>query len=190
MWTSRRRRGQAIIETAVIAMFLVILLLGVIGFGTILQASIRVEVACREGARIITTGGTAIDARTEILKNLSRTGNPADAPGKIAIGITPMDDTLRTFNADATVEIWWNFPVPVPLFNLIVRERMLYARVVMPITVGTGTGGGSTSTTGGGTTGGGTTGGGTTGGGTTGGGTTGGGSTGGSGNQGKGKGGG
>lgn len=144
MRTRQRRRGQAFIETAVIAMFLVTLLLGVIGFGTILQATIRLETACREGARVITAGGTALDARTAILKNLARTGNPADVPGKVAIGITPMNDSARTFNSNATVEVWWDFPVPVPLFNLIVHDRMLYARKVMAVTAGSGTGGGTT----------------------------------------------
>jgi hypothetical protein len=35
-----------------------------------------------------------------------------------------------------TVEIWWRYPIPVALFNLLVKERELYARKRMVVTVG------------------------------------------------------
>ncbi|MBI2302930.1 MAG: pilus assembly protein [Armatimonadetes bacterium] len=132
----RRRSGQALIETGVVAGFLVILLLGVTGFGNILQASIRCETAAREGCRRATTDGTNDEVRQGILANLSRTGDPADVPGQVAIGISPMDPAQRTFNTNVTVEVWWSYPVPVPVFNLMWKERMLYARKIMVVTVG------------------------------------------------------
>ncbi len=131
-----RRTGQAAIETTVVAGFLIILLLGVIGFGTILQASIRLETAAREGARVATTGGSNDDIRLEILRNLSRTGELTDVPGAVAIGINPVDAAARVFNSEVSVEIWWRYPIPVALFNLLVRERELYARKRMVMTVG------------------------------------------------------
>lgn len=131
-----RRRGQAMVETAVIAMFLVILLLGIIGFGNIMQASIRNETTCREGARVATTGGSNDDIRNAILTDLSKVGDPTKVEGEVAIAITPMDPAARTFNSNVTVEVWWNYPVPIPLFSLIVKQRMLYARKTMVVTVG------------------------------------------------------
>lgn len=131
-----RRHGQAAIETTVVAAFLIILLLGVIGFGTILQASIRLETAAREGARVATTGGTNDDIRLEVLRNLSRTGELNDVPGSVALGISPVEQTARVFNSEVTVEIWWRYPIPVALFNLLVKERELYARKRMVVTVG------------------------------------------------------
>lgn len=131
-----RRSGQAFVETTVVSMFLVILLLGVIGFGTILQASIRLETAAREGARIATSGGTNDDVRREILHNLSRTGSESDVPGAVAIGISPNNLADRVFNQEVSIEVWWRYPVPVALFNLLVKERELYARKRMVVTVG------------------------------------------------------
>ncbi len=136
MRRQHRRRGQAMIETTVVSMFLVILLLGIIGFGTILQASIRCETAAREGARIATTGGTNDSIATEVKKNLSRTGNVNDVPGAVAVGINPSDLAARTFNTTVKVEVWWRYPIPVPVFNLLVKERELYARKEMVVTVG------------------------------------------------------
>ena len=138
MGQRRRQRGQAVVETAVIAMFLVILILGVIGFGTIFQATIRCQQACREGARVLTSGGLSSDAQQAIMRNLTKSGNVADVPGKVAIALNPMSDApgSRPFNSNVTVEIWWNYPLPVPLFNLIVRERMIYAKKVMAVTAG------------------------------------------------------
>lgn len=131
-----RHGGQAVIETTVIALFLVTLLLGVIGFGTILQASIRCETAAREGARVGTVGGDNDAIRNEVLKNLTRTGDVNDVPGEVAIGINPTDPAARVFNSEVAVEVWWKYPVSVPLFSLFVKDRMLYSRKRMVVTIG------------------------------------------------------
>lgn len=131
-----RRTGQAAVETTVVAMFLIILLLGVIGFGSILQASIQLETAAREGARVATTGGDNDEIRQEILRNLSRTGDVNDVPGAVAIGLDPSDIGARVFNSEVTIEIWWRYPIPVALFNLLVKEREIYARKRMIVTIG------------------------------------------------------
>ena len=130
-----KSRGQGLVETAIISMFLVTLLLGVWGFGRILTASIRLESATREAAR---AGGTGADNNTMTLhaaQTLSLTGNPTDIPGGYWLKITPSDQTLRTFDTQVTVEMWWNYPVPVPLFNLIVKQRLLYAKNVQSVTI-------------------------------------------------------
>ena len=131
-----RKNGQAAIETTVVAFFLLILLLGVIGFGQILQASVRLETAAREGARVATNGGDNDQIRQEILRNLSKTGDVNDVPGAVAIGLDPDDIGQRVFNSEVTVEVWWRYPIPVALFNLLVKERELYARKRMVVTIG------------------------------------------------------
>lgn len=132
----RRQRGQAFVETAICAGFLVILLLGCIGFGTIIQASIRCETAAREGARLGTTGGDNDAIRLGVLGNLSKGGDPNDVEGEVAIGITPPDPADRVFNSNVKVEVWWNYPVAIPLFSLFVHHRMIFARKEMVVTVG------------------------------------------------------
>lgn len=136
MHRRRRHSGNAVVETAVIASFMLVLLLGVIVFGTIFQATIRLETAAREGARVGTTGGSNADIQEAVLKNLTRTGDVADVPGEAAVSIDPSDEAARVFNSTVSVEVWWKYPIPVPLFNLIVTDRMLYARKKMVVTVG------------------------------------------------------
>ncbi|NUP99271.1 MAG: pilus assembly protein [Armatimonadetes bacterium] len=136
MLATRRRRGQALIETTMVSGFLVILVLGIIGLGSILQASVKLQSAAREGARVATMGGTNLDVRDAVLKNLTRSGNVADVRGPVAIGINPAEESARVFNTDVTVEVWWRYPIPVALFNLLVKERELYAWKTMIVTVG------------------------------------------------------
>ncbi|MCC7495636.1 MAG: pilus assembly protein [Fimbriimonadaceae bacterium] len=134
MRAARRRRGQAVLETTVVAMFLVILVLGIIGLGTILSASIRLETAAREGARIATEGGDNTNICNKVLLNLGRNNDVNQVPGTVAISIYPNDITQRTFNSQVKVEVWWKYPIPVAMFNILVKERMLYARKVMVVT--------------------------------------------------------
>jgi Flp pilus assembly protein TadG len=132
----KRHRGQGLIETAIVIPFLVLLLVGIIGFGRLLTASIRLETAAREGARIGGMGGSNADMEAGALKALSQTGNPANIPGAYWMKITPMDQAARTFNTKVTVEIWWNCPVAIPLLSLFYRSRMLYANNIQVVTIG------------------------------------------------------
>jgi Flp pilus assembly protein TadG len=125
-----------LVETAIISIFLVTLMLGVWGFGRILTASIRLESAAREGARAAGTGASNAQIQTQALQTLSATGNVADIPGSYWMQITPSNQAQRTFNTQCTVQMWWNYPVPVPLFNVIVNQRLLYAFNVQAVTVG------------------------------------------------------
>lgn len=133
----RRQRGNALIETAVVCMFAVTILLGILGFGRIMQADLKLKSAVREGARLATVGADNLDIRDAILKNLTATGDPAQVVGEVAIFLDPMDETARVFNSNVRVQVWWNYTVPVPLFSLIMNKRMLYAEETMVVTVGT-----------------------------------------------------
>jgi len=131
----RRQRGQGLVETTIVALFMSILLLGIIGFGRILSASIRLEAAAREGARVAGWGMSNADIQAKALKTLSQTGNAADIPGSYWMKIDPLNEGSRGFNTAVKVEMWWNYPVPVPLFNLFVRQRLLYANNTQVVTV-------------------------------------------------------
>ncbi len=131
----RRQRGQGLVETTIVILFMSTLLLGIIGFGTILSASIRLEAAAREGARQGGWGANNADIQAKALRTLSKTGNATDIPGSYWMKITPTTETSRTFNTTVKVEMWWNYPVPVPLFSLFVRNRLLYANNTQVVTV-------------------------------------------------------
>lgn len=132
----RRDRGQALIETSMVVIFLCFLLLGVIGFGTLIAASANIETAARDGARAASSGLGNSAIREAVLKTLSPTGVPTEVRGQVAIAINPSTEGLRTFKTPVTVEVWWQYNVPVPVFGLITRDRVLYARKTMLVTAG------------------------------------------------------
>src|SRR5207249_11812615 len=59
---SRRSRGQALVETALVIPMLLLLALGVVGVGRVVQAQLAVSAAAREAAR---AGALADDSRSE-----------------------------------------------------------------------------------------------------------------------------
>jgi Flp pilus assembly protein TadG len=130
----RRARGQGLVETAVVITFMVLLLLGIIGFGSVMAATVRLEAAAREGARQGAMGQSNATIQTMALQTLSQTGNAADVPGTYWMAITPTAQSSRTFNTQVKVEIWWNYPVPVPVFNFFSSSRLLYAYNVQSVT--------------------------------------------------------
>ncbi|MBI5832353.1 MAG: pilus assembly protein [Armatimonadetes bacterium] len=131
----RRQSGQGLIETTFVALFMSILMLGILGFGRVLSASIRLEAAAREGARQAGWGASNAIVQSKALQTLSQTGNAANIPGSYWMKITPVTESARVFNSTVKVEMWWNYPVPVPLFNLFVRQRLLYANNTQVVTV-------------------------------------------------------
>lgn len=130
-----RQRAQGLVETTIVALFMSILLLGILGFGRILSASVRLEAAAREGARQAGWGASNAEIQARALKTLSQTGDAAHIPGSYWMKIEPLSESARPFNTPVKVEIWWNYPVPVPLFNLFVRQRLLYANNTQVVTV-------------------------------------------------------
>lgn len=136
LWRGARRRGQALLETSLVVIFLCFLLLGVIGFGTLIAASANIETAARDGARAASAGLGNDAIREAVLKTLSPTGQTNDVRGEVAIAINPATEGTRTFRTPVTVEVWWQYNVPVPVFGIITRDRVLYARKTMLVTAG------------------------------------------------------
>lgn len=134
-WAARRR-GQALLETGLVLLFLSTLLLGVIGFGQLITASSTLETAARDGCREASAGHSNQAIRDAVLKAMSPQGDPTKVRGEVAIAINPDTEGLRTFKTEVTVEVWWRYPISVPLFNLIVRDRLLYAKKTMLVTAG------------------------------------------------------
>lgn len=103
----RQKRGQTIVEFALMLPVFLVMLYGIIEFARYMQAYLTVQHAAREGARYAVTGR-------------SLTGNPADRPQSIvavtrraAAGllITPSNDT-PAYEANASVpgllDVWLN----------------------------------------------------------------------------------
>ena len=60
------RRGQSLVETALILPILLLILLGVLEFGRILSAWMTVTHASREGARVAALGGSKLQVEERV----------------------------------------------------------------------------------------------------------------------------
>lgn len=112
----RNERGQALVEFALILPILLILIMGIVQFGLVLNAYITIENASREGAR----RGIVGSSDTEI-KNLIIATSPNLEERNITVNITPnvgsrkSGDTLK-------VEIVYNYNLSVPIISNIFNK--------------------------------------------------------------------
>lgn len=132
----RGQRGQGLIETAFCAVFLVLLLIGMLGMGRMYTASIRLASAAREGARAGAMGADNNGIQSAALKTLSNTGEAAGIPGTYWMQITPSDPNVRVFNTQLQVDIYWQYPIAVPMFNLVLTNKLLHAMNIQSVTAG------------------------------------------------------
>ena len=110
LWTSCR--GQTLIEFALIAPVLIILLFGIIDFGLMLNRRITLEHAVREGSRygMVTADCAAIQQRTA-----DRAGDIID-PGDVTVSYQSPDGSAVTSaipgdNVKVSAPFDWQFPL-------------------------------------------------------------------------------
>ena len=80
----KKKRGQAIVEFALILPVFILILLGIMEFGLVFHQYLVVTAASREGARVAALGGS--DAETLTMVNTSAVSNNA---GQLTTTITP-----------------------------------------------------------------------------------------------------
>ena len=80
----KKKRGQAIVEFALILPVFILILLGIMEFGLVFHQYLVVTAASREGARVAALGGS--DAGTLTMVNTSAVSNNA---GQLTTTITP-----------------------------------------------------------------------------------------------------
>lgn len=105
---SDRRRGQALVEFALVVPLFLLLLAGMIDFGLGLNASITVTNAAREGARLGTTtpDATAISARAmSMTAGLDASKVTVASACKRPTGSTPSTCTLNTWQSGDSVVV-------------------------------------------------------------------------------------
>ena len=115
-----RRRGQALVEFAVVVPLFMLLLAGMVDFGMGLNASITVTNAAREGARygIVSPNPTQIESRArEIATGLEQTRLTVTTSCSRPVGSTPATCTLATWQAgdSVLVQVGYDYKMIWPL---------------------------------------------------------------------------
>lgn len=105
----RNRRGQAMVEMALILPLFLLLLIGMLEFGLILHDYITVAEAARAGAR-----AAAVGKDNTTIENAAKNAAPGLDKTKLTITITPAAKASRTVDSAATVTVTYPVEVPVP----------------------------------------------------------------------------
>lgn len=121
----RSKKGQALVEFAIVLPLLLVILTGIIQFGLVYFQYFVVSNATREGTRLASLGGT----NDEIVNKIIETGTPL--PRAIVSGnvqIFPGDPNLRT--TGTSVEVVVSYPAR---FDIIfyARDVLLQSHAVM-----------------------------------------------------------
>lgn len=109
----RDKRGQALVEFAIILPVLLLILMGIVQFGLVINDYLTISNLSREGARegIVNTSDYEIDNAV-----LTRAVNIDTT--KMTIGISPSEDS-RTTGQTLTVTITYNCSLIVPIISNI-----------------------------------------------------------------------
>jgi len=114
----KNQKGQALVEFAIILPILLLLVMGILQFGMMLNAYLSIENAAREGARAGIMGSSDAEIR-----NLVIATSPSLDPENLTVSITP-NETNRTSGDTLTIKITYNYTLIVPiissLFNNVV----------------------------------------------------------------------
>lgn len=112
------QKGQALVEFAIILPILLLLVMGILQFGMMLNSYLTIENVAREGAR---TG--IIGSSDDEIQNLIISTSPNLDPQSLIVTITPSEG-IRKSGDTLTVKVTYNYELTVPiisnLFNNVV----------------------------------------------------------------------
>ncbi|MDF2614267.1 MAG: TadE-like protein [Clostridia bacterium] len=124
----KNQRGQALVEFAVILPLLLLLIMGIIQFGLVMNAYLTTQNAAREGAR----AGIVGDSDTEV-KNIVSAVSPNLSADKLIVNITPAEGN-RISGETLTVQVSYNYPITIPIIDsLLGSSILLNAKTTMRI---------------------------------------------------------
>jgi Flp pilus assembly protein TadG len=124
----RSNEGQSLVEFAIILPILLMLIMGILEFGIMLNSYLAVRNASREGARAAIVGSTDIE-----INNLILTISPSLNSTDLTVVVTPSASSRKSGDP-ITVEIQYNYQFTVPIISGIFGSGVvLKAQTIMRI---------------------------------------------------------
>lgn len=129
MFTRKNTRGQSLVETAIILPILVLIIVGIIEFGLLLNNYILITNASREGARKAALGGTDSEI-VQVVENMSTTLDIS----KMTIAVSPAS-SHRRHGTQVKVEVVYRASLITPIIGKFFpgEEARLVASTIMRI---------------------------------------------------------
>jgi Flp pilus assembly protein TadG len=124
----KNQKGQALVEFAVILPLLLLLIMGIIEFGMMLNSYLTVRNVSREGARAGIVGSTNAEIENTIIST-----SPNLEESKLTINITPAEGSRKSGDT-LTVQLNYKYELIVPIISsLLGNEIDLKAQTSMRI---------------------------------------------------------
>lgn len=128
MKSLKNQRGQALVEFAIILPILLMLVMGILQFGMMLNSYLSIENASREGARAGVIGSSDVE-----IENLIIAASPSLDSNDLTVTVTP-NEASRKSGDTLTVKVTYNYKLIVPIIsslfnNLIVLNGQTSMRV-------------------------------------------------------------
>ena len=124
----KKNDGQSLVEFAILLPILLLIVMGIMEFGMMLNSYLTIRNASREGARAAIVGSA--DTAT---KNLILTDSPTLNASYLTVNITPSDGSRKSGDP-LTVDIKYNYHLTVPIISSIFGNTvMLDAQTTMRI---------------------------------------------------------
>ena len=115
----KNQKGQALVEFAIVLPLILLIVLGIVQFGMLLNSYLSLTNAAREGARTGVIGGNNYDI-IETIINTSPTLNPS----KMTIVPSPAEG-YRVSGGTLTVSIDYNYEFTVPIISSLFNNNIV-----------------------------------------------------------------
>jgi Flp pilus assembly protein TadG len=112
----KNEKGQSMVEFALLLPVLILIIMGIMEFGLILNSYLALNNASREGARIGAVGGTDTQIRNAVLTT-SPTLNPSD----VSVVITPLQ-AVRKSGDTLKVTVNYRYHTIIPIIGNIINN--------------------------------------------------------------------
>lgn len=112
----KEQKGQALVEFAIVLPIILLLVMGILQFGMMMNSYIAIQNAAREGARAGIVGCTD----TEIQNTIISTSPSLDA-SNLTVSITP-NGANRKSGDTLTINISYNYKLIVPIISSLFKN--------------------------------------------------------------------
>ena len=109
----KNQKGQSLVEFAIILPIILLLLMGIVEFGIMLNSYLTIQNVAREGARLGIVGGSDLEINT-LIKSISPNLTPAD----ITVNIVPVEGSRKSGDT-LKVSITYNYHMTVPIISAL-----------------------------------------------------------------------
>lgn len=107
----KNKKGQALIEFAIILPIIILILMGIMEFGVMLNSYLKIENASREAARAGIVGASDVE-----IEALVTQVSPSLDSNNLQVTISPAE-AYRVSGGTLTVTVTYNYPMITPIIS-------------------------------------------------------------------------